>query len=508
MANIITFRNFTQKCLWDNEISGQLSDGKWENSGVDRIFWTAETKVGTPGVSFKTWKRANFNFASSELIDIVGDRMLMTAKASKVTTNEKIISAAEYLEGIESQEEFDKINDYREKYLKSFIKTWKVAEKIINANYTKSNLIADLKDMSRTVSLAGNTPTTSTNGNIPSKDMDRAKSIIDKAKGDEGKEIQYTTAMANATGDKSKLQFRGDAMTKLGKEKLAKIFYDKLNETKTLRENKINSLNDLDKSKFYIVQPCIYQYTEGITGQDKWLEIYVKGYDSKKDAKVDLKKKTKKTKITKKTEYFRLGYFYGNSEIVSFDELENLLSNKFDIYSKNFIQESKSIKVSDLIKLIESKTGKKIVLENKLRTVKVEFQNGDSLTTNMAAHLTDDEINNYYKPGKLFNLGVGGKDKMVKVKKAIILENKNTYFNSYSSATNHVYDEVSKKYKIDDDDWFRKVSVGGKPKTGDTKRSDGITLYDLQTEKEQRKALHIQVYRMNDNRFELNFYIN
>lgn len=246
MANIITFRNFTQKCLWDNEISGQLSDGKWENSGVDRIFWTAETKVGTPGVTFKTWKRANFNFASSELIDIVGDRMLMTAKASKVTTNEKIIGAAEYLEGITTEQGFNDIKDYREKYLKSFIKTWKVAEKIINANYSKSNLIADLKDMSRTVSLAGNTPTTSTNGNIPAKDMDRAKSIIDKAKGDEGKEIQYTTAMANATGDKSKLQFRGDAMKKLGKEKLAKIFYDKLKESKSI---KVSDLIKLIESK-------------------------------------------------------------------------------------------------------------------------------------------------------------------------------------------------------------------------------------------------------------------
>lgn len=246
MANIITFRNFTQKCLWDNEISGQLSDGKWENSGVDEIFWTARTMVGAPGVSFKTWKRANFNFASSDLIDIVGDRMLLVAKASKITTNEKIIGAAEYLEGIKSQEEFDKINDYREKYLKNFIKTWDEAEKIINANYSKSNLIADLKDMSKTVSLAGNTPTTSTGGNIPTKDMDRAKSIIDKAKGNEDKEVQYTTAMANSTNDKSKLQFRGDAMTKLGKEKLAKIFYDKLKESKSI---KLSELIKLIESK-------------------------------------------------------------------------------------------------------------------------------------------------------------------------------------------------------------------------------------------------------------------
>ncbi|QQR98407.1 MAG: hypothetical protein IPK18_02430 [Sphingobacteriales bacterium] len=147
---------------------------------------------------------------------------------------------------IEPKEEFNKINDYREKYLKPFIKTWEQAEKIINVNYSKSNLIADLKDMSKTVSLAGNTPTTSTNGNIPIKDMDRAKSIIDKAKGDTKKEIQYTTAMANSTIDKSKLQFRGDAMKKLGKDNLAKIFYNKLNESKI---NKVSDLIKLIESK-------------------------------------------------------------------------------------------------------------------------------------------------------------------------------------------------------------------------------------------------------------------
>ena len=271
MSNIITFRNFTQKCLWDNEISGQLSDGKWENSGVDEIFWTAKSKVGTPGVSFKTWKRANFNFASSDLIDIVGDRMLLVAKASKITTNEKIIGAAEYLEGIKSQEEFDKINDYREKYLKNFIKTWDEAEKIINANYSKSNLIADLKDMSKTVSLAGNTPTTSTNGNIPTKDMDRAKSIIDKAKGDKAKEIQYATAMANSTSDKSKLQFRGDAMTKLGKDYLSKIFYNKLYESRTIKVSNLIKLIESKTGKKIILeneQPLYKKYEE-YTNPDK-----------------------------------------------------------------------------------------------------------------------------------------------------------------------------------------------------------------------------------------------
>ena len=100
--------------------------------------------------------------------------------------------------------------------------------------------------MSKTVSLAGNTPTTSTGGNIPTKDMDRAKSIIDKAKGDKAKEIQYTTAMANSTSDKSKLQFRGDAMTKLGKDYLSKIFYNKLYESRTI---KVSNLIKLIESK-------------------------------------------------------------------------------------------------------------------------------------------------------------------------------------------------------------------------------------------------------------------
>lgn len=250
--NIITFRNFTQKALWDNEISGQLSDGKWENSNVDSDIYSATAKVGTPGVNFKTYKRANFNFASTDLIDIVGERMLLIAKASKYTKNENIINASKYLEGINTKKEFDSVKDYRKKYL-NIIKTWDIAEKILNINYTKSNLISDLKDMSKTVSLAGYNPTTVTKGNIPQKDLDRAKSIIDKAKGSIEKEIQYTKAMANATKEKTKLQFRGDAMKQLGKDKLAKIFYDKLKECKTIKLNKLIKLIESQKGKKVIL---------------------------------------------------------------------------------------------------------------------------------------------------------------------------------------------------------------------------------------------------------------
>ena len=162
--------------------------------------------------------------------------MLFYAKASKVTTNEKIIQAADNLEGIKTEQEFNAIKDYRLKYLKPYIKTWKQAEKIINVNYTKSNLIADLKDMSKTISLAGNNPTMSKKS-IPDKDLQRAQDILSKSGNSKDKSIQLTTTMANLTTDKSKLQARGDAMIELGRKDLAKIFLDKLKENKSIFEN-------------------------------------------------------------------------------------------------------------------------------------------------------------------------------------------------------------------------------------------------------------------------------
>lgn len=59
---------------------------------------------------------------------------------------------------------------------------------------------------------------------------------------------------------------------------------------------------------------------------------------------------------------------------------------------------------------------------NKLRRVKVVFDNGDVINTSMAAHLTDEEILDYYKVGKVFNLGSGELDNLQKVKEVILLD--------------------------------------------------------------------------------------
>lgn len=55
----------------------------------------------------------------------------------------------------------------------------------------------------------------------------------------------------------------------------------------------------------------------------------------------------------------------------------------------------------------------------KLRSVTVEYGNGDKVNTSMASHLTDKEIKDYFKVGKKFNIGLG-KDNLQKVKSVII----------------------------------------------------------------------------------------
>lgn len=51
----------------------------------------------------------------------------------------------------------------------------------------------------------------------------------------------------------------------------------------------------------------------------------------------------------------------------------------------------------------------------KLRYVEVTYSTGDVIGTSMAAHLTDEDIYEYFKLGRVFNIGDGPKDKLAKV---------------------------------------------------------------------------------------------
>lgn len=79
------------------------------------------------------------------------------------------------------------------------------------------------------------------------------------------------------------------------------------------------------------------------------------------------------------------------------------------------------------------------------------------------------------------------------------------YHTSYSQLIDEIEDyATSLGYELGDD--FGNAYVDGffKPKNGRTKK-DSLTLY--KDGKEQRKALHVQIYGEN-NRFELNMYVN
>ena len=90
-----------------------------------------------------------------------------------------------------------------------------------------------------------------------------------------------------------------------------------------------------------------------------------------------------------------------------------------------------------------------------------------------------------------------------------ILKEAQTYFNTYSAALDYVRKNVEKQYDIDEDDWFNQLSVGGKPKTGQTKKGIGIDIFDKKTGKAPgKKKLHVQVYGMESGKYELNWYIS
>lgn len=57
-----------------------------------------------------------------------------------------------------------------------------------------------------------------------------------------------------------------------------------------------------------------------------------------------------------------------------------------------------------------------------MRAIKVYYSNGDAISTSMAAHLTDKEMQDYFAVGKWFNVGLGPNDNMQQVIKTEILK--------------------------------------------------------------------------------------
>lgn len=85
-SGILFVRNVEQQAVFELELKGQLSDGAWENSRpYDHwVVWSdAEVKVAGPsnalGRNFFA-RRTVYNFARTDLLDVVGKRMLGKAR--------------------------------------------------------------------------------------------------------------------------------------------------------------------------------------------------------------------------------------------------------------------------------------------------------------------------------------------------------------------------------------------------------------------------------------------
>lgn len=94
-----------------------------------------------------------------------------------------------------------------------------------------------------------------------------------------------------------------------------------------------------------------------------------------------------------------------------------------------------------------------------LRSVKVTYDDGTVIPTSMAAHLTDDEILDYFKIGKTFNIGDGPNDKMAKVANVEILDD-DDYLGVNESTTPGLTntEKVQKSSKKENDDYYKETS--------------------------------------------------
>jgi hypothetical protein len=145
--------------LWDWEITGQLSDGAWENTKPDDhwIFWAnLEPKLGQPQVqSDQRPLKTGYNLSS--LLEYVGDEMLKYGRFGKaigqnvidMKTNKRSIIEAFPEEGPFELEEFKNNIMKKRNYLNNPSYWEGITQEMINKYYATKYEIKDLrKDLS------------------------------------------------------------------------------------------------------------------------------------------------------------------------------------------------------------------------------------------------------------------------------------------------------------------------------------------------------------------------
>jgi predicted DNA-binding WGR domain protein len=124
-GHVIQFENATQVALFQGELIGQMSDGAWENASPMnhwRPMSEATVRVGKPGMNFVPMR--TYDYASPELLSIVGDRWLFLAKATKAYPSVDFSDIAHAVDHFSDITDQSKVTDEWEK---------KYVEKILQA---------------------------------------------------------------------------------------------------------------------------------------------------------------------------------------------------------------------------------------------------------------------------------------------------------------------------------------------------------------------------------------
>lgn len=148
----ISLPTFSALNLWKHELTGQFSDGMWENSGPDmhyRFWCDLEVVQGQPGVETDfPWKCLKTGYRLGALYEYVGDRMVrkgrMGAALGRMLSYEESY-ASEYMPN--TYEEWVR-RDKGDSYMHH------VTDEMARKYYTTVYTMKDLKDDMRAVKKA------------------------------------------------------------------------------------------------------------------------------------------------------------------------------------------------------------------------------------------------------------------------------------------------------------------------------------------------------------------
>jgi len=152
-TNTISFTSRTALQLWKSEITGQLSDGMWENTApYDHWkFWCnltpvlgTENKVETPFPYL--CKKTGYNIAG--LYEFIGDRMLKIGRMAKVNPTEDRLNMAEYMpDTLERWTEMHTSGKWDYEFVGPYMVsvTPEIAAAYYATTYTERDLRADVK---------------------------------------------------------------------------------------------------------------------------------------------------------------------------------------------------------------------------------------------------------------------------------------------------------------------------------------------------------------------------